>query len=297
MIDHNINGYVPRGLLGRHLRRLRVQKRIRTEMAATEANVARATLWRMERGDNRCRYKPGDVEILGRLYGADRDTTRTLLDLAKATRARSWTAAYRDLLTDTAATYIDLEGYACRIRCYGSALVPELLHGESYAAALIASSRQVSRTDVRRHVQIQSTRQKILDRQPATTMFEFILDEAALHRAVGESGTMATQFGRLAECAGQANITVKIVPYRAGTYPGLVTGAFTLLDFPTDQRYGSLPSTVHINRRCEDVLLDKATEIELYEERWNDISARTLDQLTSRSPILDAAHQFEQHNH
>ncbi len=61
---------------------------------------------------------PGDVEMLGRLYGADRKTVRSLIDLIRATRTRRWAAGYRDMLPDIVGRSIDLEGYACRIRYY-----------------------------------------------------------------------------------------------------------------------------------------------------------------------------------
>jgi transcriptional regulator with XRE-family HTH domain len=136
-------------LLGQHLRRLREDKSIHSEDAAVEVGVARATLWRMEKGDARCRYKPGDVERLARLSGADTDLIETLLRLAKATRRRGWLMSYRDLLPDTMATAIELEGYAVRVRCYADALVPDLLQIEDYATAQLKSSR-MSAIDVRR---------------------------------------------------------------------------------------------------------------------------------------------------
>lgn len=288
------SGSVSRLLIGQRLRQLRKSKGIQTELAATEVGVAQATLWRFEKGDNRCRYKVGDVERLGQLYGADRNTTLTLVDLARATRERGWTAAYRDLLTSSAETLIDQEGYACRIRCYDSALIPELLQHEDYARALIASARRVNGSDARRHAEIRMNRQQVLGREPATTMFEFILDEAALHRGVGEPATtMAAQLNRLAELAGQPNITIRVVPYRWGTYPGLATGPFTLLDFPSDHRYGTLPTTVQLERHDEVLLLDAADEVKLYEQRWNDIAGRALDELSSRTLILEAAQRFE----
>lgn len=287
-------GSVPRLLIGQQLRRLRTRKGIHTELAAAEAGVARATLWRFEKGDNRCRYKIGDVERLGRIYGADPETTLILVALARATRGRTWTAAYRDLLTDSAETLIDLEGYASRIRCYDSAVVSELLQHEDYARALIASTRSTSWSDARRHLQIRLNRQRVLGREPATTMFEFVLDEAALHRGVGEPPTMmVAQLHRLIERADQPNIRVRIVPYRRGTYPGLATGPFTLLDFPSGQLYGTLPTTVQLERHNEILLLDAVDEVKLYEERWNDIAGRALDELGSRNLIMDAANRLK----
>jgi transcriptional regulator with XRE-family HTH domain len=285
---------VSRLLLGQHLRQLREQKGIHSEDAAGEVGVARATLWRMEKGDNRCRYKPGDVEMLGRLYGADKGTVTNLVDLAKATRARSWIAAYRDILPAALETYIDLESFATRMRVYSTALVPDLLQDEDYAKVLIRASRHLSNIDVRKHTQIRMNRQRVLTEDPTRTTFEFIIDEAVLSRGIGEPAITVQQLRQLVAASQLPNVTFRVVPYRAGMYAGLETGSFTLLEFPTDPQFGSLPTTVHVNRLGEHQLLDKARDVEQYEERWNDIRAHTLDDRTSRHLVLETIQQFEQ---
>lgn len=284
---------VSRLLLGQHLRQLREQKGIHSEDAAGEVGVARATLWRMEKGDNRCRYKPGDVEMLGRLYGADKGTVQNLIDLAKGTRARSWIAAYRDILPTALETFIDLESFATRIRVYATALVPDLLQDEDYAKVLIRASRHLSNIDVRKHTQIRMNRQRVLTEDPTRTTFEFIIDEAVLSRGIGEPAIMVQQLRQLIAISELPNVTFRVVPYRAGMYAGLETGSFTILEFPTDPQFGSLPTTIHVNRLGEHQLLDKARDVEQYEERWNDIRAHTLDDRTSRHLLLETIHQYE----
>lgn len=294
MTQETSGNTVSRLLLGQHLRQLREQRGIHSEDAAGEVGVARATLWRMEKGDNRCRYKPGDVEMLGRLYGADQATVQNLIDLAKATRARSWIAAYRDMLPDLLETYIDLEGYATRIRVYAASLVPDLLQDEDYAKVLIRASRHLSNIDVRKHTQIRMNRQRVLTEDPAATTFEFIIDEAVLGRTIGEPTIMLAQLRQLLGSADLPNVTIRMVPYRAGMYAGLETSSFAILEFPTDPQFGSLPATVHITRLGEHLLLDKKRDVEAYEERWNDIRAHTLDDRTSKHLIQETIQQFEQ---
>lgn len=293
MAPETTGNTVSRLLLGQHLRQLREQRGIHSEDAAGEVGVARATLWRMEKGDSRCRYKPGDVEMLGRLYGADQATLQTLIDLAKATRARSWIAAYRDMLPALLETYIDLEGYATRMRVFAAGLVPDLLQDEDYAKVLIRSSRHLSNIDVRKHTQIRMNRQRVLTEDPESTLFEFIIDEAVLGRTVGEPTIMLAQLRQLLDSAELPNVTVRMVPYRAGMYAGLETGSFAILEFPTDPQFGSLPTTVHITRLGEHLLLDKKRDVEQYEERWNDIRAHTLDNRTSKHLIMETIQQFE----
>jgi hypothetical protein len=90
----------------------------------------------MERGDGRCRYRPGDVAALGRLYRADKRTTAVLDDLTRAVRVRD-ASERADDRCDELELLRDLEAYACRVRCYSPALVPELLRTREYARAVL----------------------------------------------------------------------------------------------------------------------------------------------------------------
>lgn len=190
MTIHEIGSTVARLLLGGRLRKLREAKGIHAEDAAGEVRVARATLWRMEKGDTRCRYKPGDVELLARFYGANEQTSEALVQLAKSIREHSWVAAYRDLLTPVQEMYLDLEAYAARIRCYVTALVPELLQTEDYAKALIRSSPLLRTYDADKHVRIRMRRQEILTRKPQPARWSFDRRDrvAAGHRRSARDG-------------------------------------------------------------------------------------------------------------
>lgn len=286
-----IGNAVSRILLGQRLKALREEKGVHSEDAAQEAGVARATLWRMEKGDTRCRYKPGDVEMLCRLYGADRATIEGMVRLAKGTRVLSWLANYRDVLTDVQETYFDLEGYATRVRCYVNALVPELLQVEEYAAAQLAASRSWGAVDARKLTQLRVRRQKILTREPQQARFEFILDETALHRVIGQPAVMAAQLVRLMDIARLADVSVRVVPHRAGMYPSLETGPFTILDFSAYEDSGQLPTTVYLHRLREHELLSKQAEIDRYQEQWDDARAYALDQEGSLRLIAETAEQ------
>lgn len=291
MPDQPAGNSVPRILLGQQLRKLREHKGIHAEDAAAEVGVARATLWRMEKGDFRCRFKPGDVERLARFYGADPDLTEALVEMTRATRRRGWLTLYRDLVPDSLAIAIELETYATRIRCYADAMVPELLQVEQYTTAQLKSSPRMNAIDIRRHTQIRTHRQEVLDRNPQPALFEFILDEAALRHTVGEPEVMRAQLAALVDRVHPAKVSIRVVPYRTGMYAGLETGSFTLLDFPAEDQLDGLPRTVTFNQLGEHVLLDKPREVDQYQECWDDIRAYAFDQATSTRLITDTAQE------
>jgi transcriptional regulator with XRE-family HTH domain len=296
MSEETAGNNVSRLLLGQRLRQLRERSGIHAEDAAAEVGVARATLWRMEKGDSRCRYKPGDVEMLGRLYGSDRETIDVLTGLAKATRTRSWVNAYHDVIPESLEMYIDLEGYASRAHCYLSLLVPDLLQTEDYAKATIAWPHQLTNAEVRRRTQVRLKRQAVLGRRQATAAeFQFILDEAVLTRAIGDPGIMVEQLRKINEVGRLPNVTIRVVPFGAGMYAGLEIGPFGLLVFPKSPHFGSLPTTAYLERLGEQVFLDKPKDVESYQERWDDVAAHALDEAASRDLIEQAAQRFIQH--
>jgi transcriptional regulator with XRE-family HTH domain len=295
MVKETSNCTVSRLLLGRQLRQLRERKGIRTEVAAAEAGVARATLWRMEKGGNRCRYKPGDLTVLGRLYGADRKTLDLLGRLSEGTRVRSWIGAYRDVVSDRLETYLGMEGYASRVRSYPGALVPELLQTEDYAKVLLSGGRDLSITQIRKHVQVRMNRQSVMVRRLTGVAYEFVLDEAVLHRTIGGPAVMAGQLRRILDLGARPNVSVRVVPYGAGSHRGLRSGAFGVLSFPVDRGFGGLPTTVCLDGVDEGPFLDKARDVETYEEDWRDVDSRALGEGASGALVEEILRKLDRH--
>ena len=58
-----------------------------------------------------------------------------------------------------------------------------------------------------------------------------LLDESVLRRQVGGPVAMREQLSKLAEIVGWPNVTVQVLPFSAGTHPGM-DGEFVIIDFP-----------------------------------------------------------------
>jgi hypothetical protein len=121
-----------------------------------------------------------------------------------------------------------------------------------------------------------------MTRRPVTTMFEFVLDEAVLYRSVGGARAMIEQLRRLREYADLPNVTIRIVPHHAGPHPALEANSFEILEFPTDDQFGSLPTTVCFSSLGEYVRLDNLREVGRYREYWKGIDAHALDEMASK---------------
>src|SRR5262249_53039483 len=104
------------------------------------------------------------------------------------------------------------------------------------------------------------------------------------HRAPNHAVALG-QLKTLTELAGLAGVSVRVVPYQA--YQGLDAGPFTILDFPDDQRYGHLLTTVHAVHSGQPCLLTTRNAIDRYQQWWDDTRAIALDESASLRLIAE----------
>jgi hypothetical protein len=86
-----------------------------------------------------------------------------------------------------------------------------------------------------------------------------VIDEAVIHRLVGDPAVMRAQLGHLIDTAEQGKTTVQVVPFRAGAHAG-TTGPFVILDFPepTD------PAVVYVETLAGDICLEERADVNGY---------------------------------
>lgn len=241
-----------------------------------------ATTWRLRKSDTRFRYTPSDATP-----GTPCMLNKPLTEhFAEAAQPSSWLKAYRDLLPEVSQTYIALEAHASSVRCYSSTLIPDLLQDEDYATGHIDASGVLPAVDVRRHTLVRMNRQRLLARRPQPAKFEFLLDEATLRRAQNHPAAR-TQLKTLTELAGLTSVSIRVVPHRACPYPGLDAGPFTILDFPDDQQYGHLLTTVHAVHSGEPCLLATTKTVDRYQQWWDSTCAAALDELATLRLIAE----------
>lgn len=137
--------------------------------------------------------RPGDVRELCTLYGIIGDAERErLLALAREGKQQAWWQSY-DL---PYATYIGLEAVAASIKHYDSDVVPGLLQTPDYTRARHEGAMpRLDAAEIERRVEVTTTRQALL-KSANPPHFWSILDEAVLHRVVGNPGVMKAQLDR-----------------------------------------------------------------------------------------------------
>jgi transcriptional regulator with XRE-family HTH domain len=281
---------VPRRVLGQHLRDLRNQAGLTVKVAAGLLEWSEPKLWRIESGQNALRAL--DVQAICAVYDAPPGLTQALAELARQTRAHGWWRPYGQAIPEDLSIYAALEDAACSLADYAPSQVPPFLRTEAYARTVITSTG-LSSGEVDRLVYDCMIRRARVTRARAPVSVTIALDQALLHRLVGGAAVMAGQLRYLADLAAQPNVSLHIVPYGAGHHPGLVTGAFTLLEFRPARRDGDT-AIVYAASLTGELYLDKPHELQHYRDAHTTILGCALEETATQALLLTAAKELEQ---
>jgi hypothetical protein len=140
-------------------------------------------------------------------------------------------------------------------------------------------------------------RQAVIRREIDRPELQVALNESVLRRPVGGPGVMAEQLRHLADMTRVPNVSLRVVPFSAGYYPGIVTGSFVILRFPPGHggQEGE-PPTVYKDTYTGALYLDKEQEVTKYSEAFAEIWDKAHDEPASRELIQQAAEELE-HEH
>jgi transcriptional regulator with XRE-family HTH domain len=262
--DRGVNGAAGGGptalriLLGAQLRRLREARRITLDEAGEVIRASGSKVSRLETG--RVGFKDRDIADLLTFYGVTDEQQRgALRDLARSASARGWWHDYSDVLPAWFEAYIGLEEAATSIRAYEIQFVPGLLQTEDYARAVTLLGHHAAPSDeIERRVGLRMARQALLAEARPVHLWA-VLDEAVLRRPAGRPGVMRRQLQHLLESADRPNVTIQVVPFRAGAHAA-AGGQFSILRFAERD----LPDVVYLEQLTSALYLDKRETVEHY---------------------------------
>ncbi|MFR9767370.1 helix-turn-helix domain-containing protein [Nocardia sp. SC052] len=284
---------LPRRMLGRQLRELRIESGVSAEYARDAIGVGKQTLWRMETGQP-VRLNPLFIERLCRVYGASEDVTDMLLGLTEEASRTGWWHAYGDAIPAHFDLFVGLEAAAKQIFSYQTTLLPGLLQTAEYRRAMTwAEAPSMPTAEVERRIEMFLLRRARLTAAENPLRFEAVIDEGMLHRAIGGPAVMADQLGHLEKVGQIPNISVRIIPLNAEAYPGLAVGSFVLLDFPRHPTaHLTEPSVVYVQGHTGALYLEKSDEVRQYEQARVDLQRSALDESRSRDLIRKIAKEY-----
>lgn len=253
--------------IGRNLRLWREEAGLRGTDAAARLKWSPSKISKMEHAAQA--IMPVDVLALGLIYEIDADERDRLFEDAQRAMQDGWWQEYtEDELIEITRDYLELESEAALLRTFKTDLIPGLLQTPDYTAALArAALPKADEETVRRRIEVRMIRQKLLIECENPLRVEAVIGEAALRTAATRE-----QLERLVEFANWPNITVQVIPFEAGAYPGMGS-PFNLLGFTEEHyedvayvenlRYGLLleePATVQSYRLCFTELRDIALD-------------------------------------
>jgi transcriptional regulator with XRE-family HTH domain len=216
---------VLRRKLGIELRRRRETLNLKQQEAADLLEWSLSKLIRIESGTHG--VSVGEIKsVIGAYQITDEQSAAELLAAARGSRGQAWWWNYRDIVSPAFARYLGHEGMAESFHIFHPFVVPGLLQTQEYATALV-EALPIGDSVRRRLVELKLARQERLFAQPGLS-FNFIVGEEALHRQIGGPRVMENQLEYLAKVSRRENVTFGIVPFSAGSYPGLL-GQFIML--------------------------------------------------------------------
>ena len=272
-------------------RRLRTELRMaRQNKELTQEQVAKTMEWSLSKMNRIEKAKSGistnDLKALLSLYGiADKEQTDELLALARAARQNPWWSRYRDVAPGELLELIEYESAASAVSQFETIFVPGILQTEEYASAVLQVfyGDKSSAEHVAALVDLRTKRRDLLTRENAP-QFTFVLDESVIHRLVGSPSVTSQQLEHLVDIAKLPNVTVQVVPFRAGLHPGM-KGPFEVVEFydtPDED-------IVFVEEQGGDYIRDDPKETNSYLEAFGHITQKSLAPSHSVDRVRKAA--------
>lgn len=256
---------VRRRRLGLELRQLRENANLTIEQVAVRLEVSDSKISRIENGQ--VSATPRDVRDMAALYGVTGQRMENLMQLARETREKPWWIGYSGLPIAQA----EFEQEATSMLMFAQAIVPGLFQTPDYARAVLREILyDLPSEEIERRVEFRMKRQARLAAETPPKMWA-ILDEAILHRTIGDPMIMHHQLKSLVETAALPNVTLQLLPFAGGAHAAL-DGPFMVICFPepTDR------DMICLEHRSWEHYLDDPSAISMYLSLFEHLRAAAL---------------------
>ncbi|AUI64662.1 transcriptional regulator [Amycolatopsis sp. BJA-103] len=193
-----------------------------------------------------------DLKALLLHYGiTDRDRVENYVRLAKESKKPGWWDEYRHLFKPDFVRFLGLEDSAVLIRQFHLLLVPGLLQVPEYIRSLMSAGANTP-DEVERGIEVRLIRQGRLRNEELEHFF--IIDESVLYRRVADVAGWRKQLTHLRDMAKRPNVTLQILPFKAGYFPGM-RSSFQLLELSDQENDYYLT----VEQPSGDVYFDEAS--------------------------------------
>ncbi|TLS40670.1 helix-turn-helix domain-containing protein [Streptomyces montanus] len=267
--------------LGIELRKLRERAGLNATEAGQLLGVKQNQISNMEAG--RAGVSPERVRTMA--YHYDCSDTALVEAIAGMTgdRKRGWWEEYREILPSALLDLAEVEHHAARLCTAITVHMPGLLQTTDHARETF---RQVvpdlSPPNIEHRVSFRIKRQAVIFRDPPTP-YVALVHEAALRMQFGGFAVAKAQLRHLLDMSEREHITIKVLPFAAGGFPGSGQSIF----------YSSGPvpqlDTVHLDQSHGPVFLDAEAQLSKYRLLLERMEAKALAPKESREFIHSIA--------
>ncbi|MFE9820037.1 helix-turn-helix transcriptional regulator [Streptomyces sp. NBC_00236] len=270
--------------LGSELRRMRTTADVSAEFAANLLGTDRGKISNIEAGT-----RPISTERLRKLALHCRCTDEKyvdgLVEMAQ-TGTRGWWERYRGTLPQGLLDIAELEASALRMRAAYSMHIPGLLQTSDHALALFrVVVPQLPERDITLRLAHRVERQEVLNGD-SPPPYVGIIHEAALRMQFGGRTVARSQLGHLLKMSEQQNVTLRVIPFDAGAFPG--AGQTVLY------AEGAVPQldTVQIDNSHGPLFVHSGTQLAKYRAHLDWMEGIALSRDRSRDFIRSIARQL-----
>ncbi|MFF2509351.1 helix-turn-helix domain-containing protein [Streptomyces sp. NPDC058067] len=267
--------------LGSELRKLRERAGLTTIQAAALLGVNQSRISNIEAG--RYAVGPDRVHAIARNYScADTALIGALVDMTGG-RTRGWWEEYREQLPTGMLDLAELEHHATAIRVAQALHIPGLLQTSRHARALFGDAVPPRLPHEIEHLlSYRIKRQSVLHRH-APLPYTALIHEAALHMRVGGPAVAAEQLNHLVEMSEHDNVTILVIPFGKGAFPGSGQGI--------DYAHGRVVQldAVQLDTEHGSEFIDAAAQLERYATVLDRLERLALTATESRDLIRRTA--------
>lgn len=275
---------VQQRLLRAELRKAREDTGHTQKQVADELGWSLSKVIRLETGATAA--STSDVMALIQFYKIKDDArAQRLIDVTRA-KASEWWDEYSSYYEQEFMTFLAYEDAAISLRQFQTHAIPGLLQTADYARGVF-DVFQPDTERIERAVKVRMRRGRLLTRGKGTR-FDFILDEAAIHRLVTSAEVMIAQLTRLKDVndAGDPLISIRVVPFTIGVNTAM-RRSFTIFELPSDDE----DFVINVDEPKRDALIrDNPESTSQYFEAFADLEELALDR-ASTNELLDSVIQ------
>ncbi|MEV0175399.1 helix-turn-helix transcriptional regulator [Streptomyces sp. NPDC050803] len=267
--------------LGAELRKLRERAGLTATGAGELLGVNQARISMIETG--RTPISAERIRSMAHAYACPDEQLVDALAAMTGRRSRGWWEEYSEHLPVGLIDLAELEHHAAAVRVALVVHIPALLQTTAHARALFCEAVPPLRQyEIEHRVTHRMKRQAILHRADPPP-YTAVIHESALHMGYGGSAIARAQLQYLLDMSDLDHITVRIIPFGKGSFPG--TGQ------SIDYLVGPVPQldTVQLDTHHGCEFLDSEAQLTKYRSVLDRMESNALKSAASRDLIRQIA--------